>query len=278
MKNEAIATKIVLVCLTILFFNFSKAQDSEPQWDPLTPQNSSERREKSRCEWNFYRGEACEQLLNTMCLRINNNNVECLRYRVEKCHDNYRGSKEFEEEAGCEKGSHVQHCYGDFKHCGSEQTRYCEATNYQARYCTHQRWQYCRNEIGVNNSTGEFKSVECRVFNNQELIRWNNDQIDKKLLWLPRGENQIRSKTEDLDQKIKDINNQIRKAEDQLNSWQGQLAEIIGSVSSSLKKQIEALKENIEKMKKQRDLWVNERKEYRYMGNICEAYTPYRGE
>ncbi len=231
-----------------------------------------ESRLHNKCLANFNRGKACHALLNRLCNRIQNKNTECRLLRVEQCHKNYR-KDQTKAEKTCKHGSHDDPCYGINQKCQYEEWFACKETNYQLRFCPYYKWQYCRGVVGKQN--GEFKTKDCRVFHNKEMIKFYERKISKALQWQPRGENNIEQSLVLMKAQRRQMREQLAKIKKQEKSLQGLIGKLAGKFVKKLKKQQRELKkqkrrlrDKIRKLNKQID-------EYAYMGGLCKKFGPY---
>lgn len=231
-----------------------------------------ERRLHNKCLANFNRGKKCHALLDKLCHRIQNNNIECRLLRVEQCHKNNRQHQTSAEKT-CEHGSHTQPCYGIHNKCGFQEYLACKQTNYQLQYCPYYKWQYCRNKVGMEN--GQFKSKDCRIFHNKEMIKFYERKIRKALRWEPRGENNIAQSLAMMKTQRQHKYQQLATIKQQQES----LAGLMEAVAKNLVPKLEAQQEKLKAQKRQ--LWNQIRQltiqidEYSYMGGLCKELGGY---
>jgi hypothetical protein len=230
---------------------------------------SGERLLYHKCLANFNRGKKCHALLDKLCQRIQNQNTECRLLRVEHCHQKNRKHQTTAEKT-CEHGAHTGPCYGIHKTCAFQEALACQQTHYQLAYCPYYKWQFCRKKVGLEK--GQFKSKDCRIFHNQEMIRFYERKIRQALRWEARGENQIA-------QSLVMMNTQRRQMYKQLaeiqKAKQDSLALLIlENFVPRLKKQQEALKaQERALLKKIREI-TRKIEDYSYMGGLCQALGP----
>ncbi|RKZ87352.1 MAG: hypothetical protein DRR19_13745 [Candidatus Parabeggiatoa sp. nov. 1] len=230
-----------------------------------------EHRLHNKCLVNFNRGKKCHALLDKLCNRIQNKNTECRLLRVEQCHKENR-AHQTDAERTCEQGSHAGPCYGINNQCGFQEYLACQEANYQLRFCPYYKWQYCRRKVGMEN--GQFKSKDCRVFHNQEMIKFYERKISKALRWQPRGENNIEHSLALMKAQREQMRQQIEAIEKQEESLQA----LIGEVGKNWDQKITEQQRRLKKQKRQR--WAKIRNlsilidEYSYMGGLCDALGP----
>ncbi|MDM8558415.1 hypothetical protein [Candidatus Parabeggiatoa sp. HSG14] len=249
-------------------------QDENAEKIPQTPfdYERGERLQYNKCLANFNRGKKCHALLDRLCNRINNQNLECRLLRVEQCHEKNR-KHQTKAEKTCEHGAHQGPCYGIVKKCRSQEYYACKETNYQERYCAYYKWQYCRQKVGMVD--GQFKSKDCRAFHNKEMIKFYERKISKALRWEPRGENNIEQSLASMKQQRNQMVQQIEAIEKQEESLQGLIKEIAASFIPEIEKQQKSLKKRKKQLRKQiREISIKIR-EYSYMGGLCEELGPY---
>jgi hypothetical protein len=247
--------------------NAEKNSQTEFEYEP------GERRKYNKCLANFNRGKECHELLDKLCNQIDNKNIECRLLRVEQCHKKNK-KHQTKQEKTCEHGAHYGPCYGIFTRCRPQEEFACKQTNYQERYCAYYKWQYCRNEIGMAN--GEFKSKDCRVFHNKEMIKFYERKISKALIWEPRGENNIEQSLASKKQQRNQMVQQIEQIQKQEKSLQGLIKEkIFAKFSSEIKKQQQVLKKRKRQLRKQIHQINIKINEYSYMGGLCKELGPY---
>lgn len=242
-----------------------KKQQTEFEYEP------GERLQYNKCLVNFNRGKKCHDLVDRLCNRIDNKNIECRLLRVEQCHKKNK-KHQTKQEKTCEHGAHKGPCYGIIKTCRHQEYFACKQTNYQERYCAYYKWQYCKNEIGKA-ANGEFKSKDCRVFHNKEMIKFYEREISKALIWNPRGENNIEQSLALMKQQRNQMRKQMEDIEKQEKS--GNFEKIARNFIPEIKKQQKALKKRKRQLRKQiREINIKIN-EYSYMGNLCKELGPY---
>jgi len=232
-----------------------------------------ERLRYDKCLANFNRGKKCHALLDRLCNRIQNKNTECRLLRVEQCHQENR-QHQTKAEKSCEHGAHQQPCYGIAQKCRQQEFLACKKTNYQERYCSYYKWQYCRKEVGMVD--GQFKSKACRVFHNNEMIKFYEGQISKALRWEPRGDNNITQTLALMTQQRNQMSQQIEAIKKQRESLQDLLQQVIASFIPKIKKQQQNLQKQQQQLgEKIRQITIKIN-EYSYMGKLCQELGPYR--